>query len=228
MKTEFRNFLTTVLVGAVLAVTSMPIAAVSQETDAAMQFYLDNVSYVFGRNYVFDMDGDFSFKVRSILEKINYRGEQESIDTASFGLQFRGGKLDLTETIDTAATEDNIPPNSFTFPKPWEQNYDFYFFPNDTGAGRLAIGFESRDTTGKRQLAGFFNVNRDNYYVEELFFHNPDPDNYERLSEAILFDRSGKLILITRIEIHAVTFRFFMRQYSRQVLEFYDYNVEKL
>jgi hypothetical protein len=198
----------------------------SQDDDAAVQFYVGNVGYVLDRNYLFNSDADFSFRARAILRTTDYRGKLKTIDTALYAVAWRSGEVYSVESLDSADTGKVALPDSFLFLQPWRMDYSFYFFPNDTGSGRMAIGFEAGGP-GKDSLpAGFFNINRDDFYLQSLFLHSRDVRGYEGLSKTYFFERSGKMILPVRLEESAVKAAFLGRRYTRYIVEFYDYLIE--
>ena len=196
----------------------------AEKMDATMQFYLDNTAYVFNQNFIFNKEADFSFKVRSILEKTDYRGKLEKIDTAVYHIYVTSGVVDSMNVIDSASQSENIPPDSFAPFLPWEEkSFSYYFYPNDTGAGRLAIGYETPggDTTDNR--SGFMNVDRDNFTLISVFLHSRNEEGFRRLSRVYSFERSEGVIRPLKYEQYRVRIAFMGHSYTRLYAEFFDY-----
>lgn len=224
MEMILKNKLPAFLPG-ILFLSGLLMAASDGEDNSVMQYYLRNVDSVFSVDYIFSTERDFSCNVMSIFRITDQRGKLKDIDTASYRLFFKDGELDSTYIIDTAAIKKNVLPNSFHFSVPWRGNNTFHFYPNDTGAGRLAIGFEPAKIDGGQLLIGLFNINRNDYMVEQVLSHYPAPEALERLSESFLFQRHDQFILLKRFEKHAVESGLLSRRYSRQIIEFYDYRI---
>lgn len=212
-----------------IAILLFPLSIMNaQELDATMQFYLDNTSYVFQQNYLFDRDTSFSFNLRSIYQETDYRGEIKKTDTALFAYYITNGKMDSMIVIDSAGIEKNGQPEDFTPFLPWKDKFDYYFYPNDTGSGRMAIGFESPLEDSTRLQSGLMNINRDNFTLMSVFLHDRSIDGKSRQSYDYHFDRVDGIIRPTSFEFYSVKIALLGRQYSRQILEFVDYRREKI
>lgn len=193
--------------------------------DVVMEYYLENVASVFSRDYLFETEKSFACQVRSIYRRTDYRGELNSIDTALFGLYGHHGKIDSITIVDSAAVGNNRFPGKLGLVRVWEAENSYYFFPNDTGAGRLAIGYEPVDSEAENPPSGFFNIDRYNFDLLALFVYFPDPPDNERLSRTFSFDRVDSVIVPRKLEIHATKMRFLGREYINHILEFFDYHI---
>jgi len=222
------NFSAKIIFVLLLFVMRGAVTVVAQERDATMQFYLDNTAYVFKQNYIINKEIAFTVKVRSIFEQTDYRGKMEKSDTAVYAVYVSNGSIDSTLVIDSAGVPKNRPPDSLQPYLPWEESYDFYFYPNDTGAGRLAIGYESPVSDTTRNRTGFMNINRGNYDLQDIFLHSRNVEGYQRLSNVFSFERDGKFIRPLRFEQYVVKIAFMGHQYSRHYLEFFEYRIENI
>ena len=209
-----------------LMITVLPRMPAAEGDDATLRFYVENVAYVFSQNYVFSDEAEFTFKARTILRTTDYRGVLKKIDSSLYAVSFKGGKLFSIDSLDTVAAGEIPLPDSFLFLQPWMIDYSYYFYPNDTGAGRLAIGFESEGAGRDTLPSGFFNINRDDFYLQALFLHSRGLGGYERLSNTYYFKRHDKAILPERFEKFGVKTAFLGRRYTRYIVEFYDYLIE--
>jgi len=208
-----------------LVIFCMPILGHAQKNDATIRFYLKNIDSVFAANYIFNYAGDFSCKARCLLHMTDYRGVLKNIDTAVYQLFYNRGKLDSLQIIDSAKAKGNIMPDSLHPLLPWKDSNSYYFFPNDTGAGSLAIGFEPADTTRPDLPAGFLNLNRNDYTLEYISLAFPRPKDYERASRSYRFERLGQHIILIRQESNNIKLAFLGRQYIKRIYEFYDYQI---
>jgi len=197
----------------------------ADEPDATMQYYLNNVGYIFNKNLIFSTGEKFTCHVRSILETTDYRGRQEDIDTAIYQLFYGDGALDSSHILDSADMEENTLPYNFDCPQLWKENLTFDFFPNDAGVGELAIGFESAFLDSTDANIGFFNLNRDNYYLTALFIHYPNPKEQEKISEVFIFDRLNDYIILKHYERQTVELRFLGRKFTKRIVNFSEYQI---
>ena len=214
-------FIFGILVLCILA--SFRDVSAADTTDPVIRFYLDNLAYVFDQNYIFNSDTGFSCIVGSILETTDYRGRTDKIDTAVYQLFYDNKIMDSSLLLDSAKSKENALPDNFRPPQVWKENLLFDFYPNDTGAGPLAISFESNSMDSSNAVVGFINLDRNDFYVEALFLHYPNPENSERISEVYIFQRSGRLIFLRQYERQTAKLRFFGRQFTKQTVNFSQY-----
>jgi hypothetical protein len=215
-------------IGLVLMVSVLAVATASAENEEpgyVMHYYLTKLDSVFSASYIFNTGIPFSFHIRSIMELTNHRGELQGVDTADCEIFFGVNGKDSVLIIDSARMEENKLPDSFQFLQPWRENNSFYFYPNDTGSGRMAIGFEPRPHKDECLPTGFFNMERDGFNVLSLFLYYPEPEDFERLSATFTYDRPGQFLFLRRIVIQGIKAALLGRRYSRQSLEFYNYQL---
>ncbi|MEW5923958.1 MAG: hypothetical protein AB1746_08230 [Candidatus Zixiibacteriota bacterium] len=204
------------------------LIANAQELDATMQFYLDNTSYVFQQNYLFGKDTSFTFNLRSIYQETDYRGDIKKIDTAVFMYVINNGKIDSMVVVDSVSIDKNKPAEEFMPFLPWKEKFDYYFYPNDTGSGRMAIGFESPLEDSTRVESGLMNIDRDSFSLLSIFMHSRGMDGKSRMSYDYHFERIDGIIRPVSFEFYSVKIALLGRQYTRQILEFIDYRMEKI
>jgi hypothetical protein len=198
----------------------------ADDINSVISFYLNNLDYVFNQNYAFKSDSSFSCKAQSIMSTTDYRGKPDKTDTTVVKLFYSKGQLDSSAVLDSAKLKDNILPDSFVPPQIWRDSLKYDFYPNDTGAGTLAIGFESKSMDSSKAVIGFLNLNRANFYLEALFLHYPHPENYGSISEIYIFDSSDGHLLLRRFERQTSKILFMGRQYSKQTVDFSDFRFE--
>jgi hypothetical protein len=203
---------------------------VAAENDgAAISFYLKKVDSVFSSSYIFDRGIDFLFKARAIYYKMDYRGNIRKADTAIYDIAYGSDGQRSADIIDSAAMAENIVPADFHFPRPWRDTlgYHLYFFPNDTGSGPLAIGFEGQMQDKGENPSGFFLIDRNHYVVNSMVtdFHKSEGD--KTLSGSLRFGTLREFIIIDRLEINESEILFTGTSYFKRILEFYDYRIGK-
>lgn len=199
--------------------------AYAQE-DPVMKFYLNKLDSSFQDEYIFVSDAVFDVSVRSIFQETDYRGKAKGTDTAVYRIYYTNEQIDSFTVIDSAGEKDNKLPDRFFFVPPWYQDYDFYFFPNDTGAGALAIGFQPDSTQPDTLTTGMLMVDRDTYKLKSIMLYDPTPENVSRLSEIYEFGPRGKYQILLNYEKHMVNTAFLGKKYTNQKFEFFDYNIK--
>ncbi len=194
--------------------------------DPAMKFYLNKTDSVLNNSTLFYNNLQYSVSATSIYDKINYRGITDESDTAGFLIDFDNLQFVISQIIDTAGMEENIFPSDFQFEKPWELNCRFYFFPRDTGAGDLAIGFAPVDSLWGKNPEGLIIINRDSYHVKSMYLHYLALDDYEWLSREYQFSYENKIALLKSLTIQGCYYGFFQRRYFRQDILFKNYDLQ--
>jgi len=192
--------------------------------DPAMKFYLEKTDSVLNGSTLFNNDLKYSVLVTSVYNKISYRGISSELDTAGFFCEFTDGRFVESETDDTAAIDENIVTANLRFEKPWELNCRFYFFPRDTGAGDLAIGFAPADTLAKTSPEGMIIINRDTYQIKRLYLHYTAIDEYAWLSKTYRFSHDSGTVLLRSLTLQGCYYGFFRRRFFRQDLIFDNYD----
>jgi len=194
------------------------------EIDPVIKYYLSGVDSTFNQAFIINAIS-FDCQVMSILKVTNYRGETDKIDTALYQLYFLGGNLDSISIIDSAGTEKNSLPDNFTPPDIWNQKINFTFYPNDTGAGRLAIGFNRSDSLLSRNSTGFINIDRNRFDLLSLFVHYPFYKEAIRHSKSYKFDYKDGFIRPLIYESNSIEKRFMGQKYFQHRLYFDKYNI---
>jgi hypothetical protein len=204
----------------------LPFAAVCAQEDPVMDYYLDGLDSVFQNEYIFIADTSFTVDVQAVFEKTNYRGKISEIDSAVYRLYYAGGQIDSVDIIDSLRNERSVFPEEFIFFPPWYQEYDFYFYPNDTGVGELAIGFRPDSAHPDTMPSGIISLDRGNFRLQSLLIHDPNATEYDRLSEIYEFETRDGYQRLRKYVKHGVKIGFVGSRYSRQFFEFFNYRLE--
>ena len=200
--------------------------AAGDADERVIDYYFGKLDSAFSNSLIFYGGRDFSFSVRSIFQETDYRGKLKSVDTALYRVSYSKGRMVSLEIIDSSVSEENVFTGEFEFPRPWTGDYIFYLYPNDTGVGPLAIGFESVDSLGNEMLSGVINLDRDDFRLMSLLVHEFDAKGFERLSRSFSFGPSGSYLIVSQIEKQGLIYRFFGRRYTLQRYEFFDYLIK--
>ncbi|MCP4706544.1 MAG: hypothetical protein GY865_18250 [candidate division Zixibacteria bacterium] len=200
----------------------------AEDIDPAMEFYLGKIDSVLNSSTLFDNNLKSSVSLKSIYVKLNYRGIVSESDTANFLGSLLNGEFIKSQIIDTSYLDENIVPAKLQFEKPWIFNCRFYFFPRDTGAGDLAIGFVPADTLDKKAPEGIIIINRDTYRVKNIYLHYLNIEDYEWLSKSYQFVYENDISLLKSLTIQGCYYGFFQRRFFRQDLIFDNYDFQEI
>ena len=199
--------------------------AENDPTGRVMDYYLSKLDSVLTGRYIFQVDTTFSVKVRSIFIHHDSRGGLRSSDTAVYELKFENLHK-ISETIlDSSTNAANNPPDTFTFQFPQNSQYIYNFFPNDTGAGILAIGFDPPEYLRDSMPDGIVTFDRTSYNISRLILNFIEREGYQRYSVVYEFEEISKLLTLKSLQINAAKSGFLRNVYYRRIFEFYDYNI---
>lgn len=192
--------------------------------DPAMEFYLNKTDSALNNSTLFNDKLQYAVQIKSIYQKISYRGITADSDTANFLIEAVDGLFNVSQIVDSSGLEENIIPfDEIKFIKPWETNCRFFFFPRDTGSGDLAIGFAPADTLAKNSPEGMIIINRDNHHLERVYLHYQFVGEFEWLSKTYQFSYENETILLKSLTIQGCYYGFFQRRFFRQDLLFENY-----
>jgi hypothetical protein len=205
-----------------------PLAAgiSAQDDKSVIDFYLDGLDSVISNSRIFRDSMTYEATVESIYQDIDYRGRLSREDTAIYEGVFTGGRLDTSNVIDSAKINENTIPPNINFARPWKMNCSFFFYPNDTGAGNLAIGFESNDIEDPNILSGIIIMNRKDYRPVSIYMYFAKFGDINHYSKQIHFVNDETGIAIRKIILQGSISRLFLRRYFRQDLIFSGYSFE--
>jgi len=203
---------------------SISVVAGSSD-DMVLKFYLGKVDSALNQYYLFESSIVFSAEITARLYNTNHRGIVIDSSVAISKLSHLANKGDSVTVVKPADNKNNIIPDSFGLFRPWKETYRFYFFPNDTGAGELAIGFDPSSEGGRNLPSGLFSINRDNYFTKSIIFYFPNKEGYKKYSESYQFGSQNGFITLRKIEINGARATLTGIEYFKQILEFDNYQL---
>jgi len=201
-------------------------ASAGKGEDAVIEFYLKKADSVMAVSYIFNSSLHYTFTTKAIYSITDYRGTIKKVDTAVFLVEYKERRAASVMVIDTARIQENTLPKEFTPAPLWDQHLAYYFFPNDTGAGQLAIGFDPAASCGDKLPSGFLSLDRDTYYLRSLNINYPRKEGFIKFSETYYFEPLEGILVPNRLEIHGAWNTFMSQTYFRQNLEFYDFRIQ--
>lgn len=161
------------------------------QSNPILNFYCEKAQSVCQTLSPFENGATFSFLAQSYLTELAHGGKETITDSSIVRYYFSFGNVDSQKVI--LSTSSNLNEIDFHYPNLFEHNYDFSFFPNDIGNETLAIDIDC-DTAINLQPVGIAIIDRNRYYLRQLFLYYPDNDKYKRYSKWISFGFYNGLI----------------------------------
>lgn len=142
-----------------------------------------------------------SCDVTAIVKELSRGGVVKSADTSASRYFYSPGGVDSIVRLsgDKRLSVDV----DLALPAIFDGLYQKSFFPNDTGAGDLAIGFDT-DTLVDRRPSGILTINRDFYYARRLHISWPHKPGFRRFGRSYHFVQMDQLTVIDTIIESAV------------------------
>ncbi len=181
-----KKILTVLLITLCILATAVVFAEEAEE-DPVLNFFRERVA---GQTVSRDPAGaglTYALEIRTYKTKLEREGKFLQ-DSAVYTNYYSFGSLDSQSV--TAATDDDLIEIDLTYPNVFAANYDFRFYPNDTGGPVLAIGFQS-DTVRNLTPVGLAIVDRTRYFLHRIYLHYPHNERYERYSREISLQELG-------------------------------------
>ena len=176
-----------------VALLVIPISAtdVISGADPVLDFYLDRAGAVFASRDPVQTGVTYSFTATSYYKNVNSDGGVGKIDSAAVTYYFSFGQLDSQKTI--YETADRFQAVDFSVPNVFRGDYQFNFFPNDTGGPELTIGFDS-DSAENPAPVGLAVIDRERYTLRQLLLYYPHQKGHRRYSRSLRFvDFEGRV-----------------------------------
>ena len=179
----YRNSLCCLICGLVL-IFGLNIFIHAEESDPILEFYVKRGSSVFSSRNPLERAVNFSFMARTYYKKIDNKGEVKKIDSAFITQYYSFGQLDslLWDSLKTSQFIEF----EYEFPNVFDKKYLYNFYPNDTGAVDLPIGFDT-DSTNFEYPIGVVIIDRNLYSLKWLYLHYPNESSHKRYSRSFRF-----------------------------------------
>jgi hypothetical protein len=174
-----------------LFIVALAVVAGEGESDPVLEFYCDRARHAFDSRNPFAAGTAFSFRATSYLKQTGSGGEVGHIDTVTIDYYYSWGELD--SSVNIAGDPDPLDELDFAWPNVFAEAYRFSLYPNDTGGGCLAIGFET-DSIDDRRPTGLALINRELYYPCWLFLRYPYRESHSRYSRSMRFIEMDGLV----------------------------------
>ena len=170
---------------ALLAAASLVFSEpAEEESDPILSFYCRRAAESFSSRSPLESGANFSFRARTYYMSISDDGEVLRRDSGVVDYFYSFGELDSSEVV--LAPERSQDPNDFGFANVFSDDYEFYFFPNDTGGTGIAIGFDTY-TEQDSLPVGLAVIDRSRYFLRWLHLHYPDRKRQKRYSRSFRF-----------------------------------------
>lgn len=190
------------LFGQLLIVGGLSTGVVAQTgRPEILDYYWSRAGVVWAQNQAALGDRIVACDVQAIVMELSRGGVVKSADTSVSRYFFSHGAVDSTVHLSGRArlTVDV----DVSFPSLFDSTYEKTFFPNDSGAGDLAIGFDT-DTAGDLRPTGILTIDRNTYTARRLHVTWPHKAGFRRFGRSYHFVQVSDLTLIDTITESAV------------------------
>ncbi|RKX21720.1 MAG: hypothetical protein DRP35_03640 [Candidatus Zixiibacteriota bacterium] len=163
----------------------------AEESDPILEFYVKRGNSVFSSRNPLERAINFSFMAKTYYKKINNEGEAKKVDSAFSTHYYSFGQLDslIWDSLKTSKFVEF----EYESPNIFDMNYIYNFYPNDTGAIDLPIGFDV-DSTNFEDPIGVVIIDRNLYFIKWLYLHYPNEVSHKRYSRSFRFTNINNYI----------------------------------
>ncbi len=201
---------------------SVAVPEDTDDTDPVLKFYTERAKSVSDSRNPIESGLNFSFQTRSYYKKVNKKGVIVKTDS-SFTTQFYSyGNLDslIWDSVNSSK-EVEI---DWNYPNIFNTEYEYNFYPNDTGGTFLAIGFDI-DTTVAEIPVGLAIIDRNHYFMHWLFLHFPHDKLHDRYSKSFRFTDYSGIVMPDSIWVVGAKSTTLSTEYYRIETSIYDFNI---
>ncbi|UCE25546.1 MAG: hypothetical protein JSU74_05730 [Candidatus Zixiibacteriota bacterium] len=170
----------TLLVAAAL----VTITAAQEESDPILEFYCRRAAETYDSRNPLERGISFSFRATTHYMSIGEHGEVVGQDSGIIDYYYSFGQLDSSEVILSPERSQKV--LALDFANVFAGDYEFFFFPNDTGGTDLAIGFDTPSREDSLPV-GLAVIDRDMFYLRWLYLHYPNKKYHKRYSRSFRF-----------------------------------------
>ena len=171
------------IVFVVLVVFALTVAA-QEETDEILDFYQKRAGEVFKSRNPLEAGVTYSFESTTYHKSFDKDYNIFIKDSTVEKYFFSFGKLDSIQII--TPPKKSIDSLDFTYPNVFTGEYKYNFFPNDTGGNEISIGYDSYEYNTSLPV-GIATIDRDRYFLKNLYLHIMNSKSIYRRSKAIRF-----------------------------------------
>ena len=168
-----------------LGVASMATSTCAEEeADPILEFYCRRAAQTYESRDPLERGISFSFRATTHYMNIGEHGEVIGRDSSVTDYFYSFGQLDSSEVI--LSPERTQKAVDYDYANVFSGDYEFFFFPNDTGGSELAIGFDTPAPEDSLPV-GLAVIDRDMFYLRWLFLHYPNKKYHKRYSRSFRF-----------------------------------------
>ncbi|UCG62103.1 MAG: hypothetical protein JSV52_02100 [Candidatus Zixiibacteriota bacterium] len=176
-------------------------AMAQNEADPILSFYCRRAQETYGTRDPLERGLTFSYRARTYYMNISDKGEVTRLDSGIVDYYYSFGDLDSSQVI--VKPERSQKPVDLWFYNVFADDYEFSFFPNDTGGADLAIGFDTRNANDTLPV-GLTVIDRERFFLKQLYLHYPNKKYYKRFSRSFrLIEHQGYIFADSLVLVSA-------------------------
>lgn len=140
-------------------------ALAQSKPDPVLEFYCSRAAAVGESRSPIERGLNYSYRATTFYKQLGRGGRVGQTDSSVVDQYFSFGNLDSQVTV--VKPTGSMREADLTYPNVFAGDYEFYFFPNDTGGPELAIGFDI-DTGATAPPTGLAIIDREQFNLTRL------------------------------------------------------------
>lgn len=173
----------------------------ADDSDPILEFYRERANKVYKSRNPFNTGTNYSFTAKTYYYVIEDNGRTKRTDSSISDYYYSFGEQDSVITL--VEPKNQHEKLNFDYLNVFESDYQFYFFPNDTGGEEISIGYDSKDFNPE-QPVGFVVLNRELFYMKLLHLYYMHERRDQRVSKSFrLIEYEGMIFPDSIWEIKA-------------------------
>lgn len=185
-----------------LGLLAGPVAAQDADsTDPILNYYVEQAEHAFESRNPAKQGISYSYRASTRYRKLDADGNATTIDSGVVDYFYSFGQLDSSKVVKAAQKKETV--FDPTVPNVFDGDYIYYFFPNDPGEGRIAIGFDTPSAESGLPT-GFANIDRKTFWLTGLQLYWAIIPGYKRLTKSFSFVQEQGMVFPDSLVVQGV------------------------
>lgn len=211
-----------IILALLLGLLGAVVTALPGGDDSVARFYWERARAVYRSRDPLQSGARFSFVMTVRDLRVGAGGEITRTDTVVARCFYSFGNQDSVRII--ASSREGILVPSLATDMLLDSTALPYLFPNDTGAGAIAVGFDC-DTLHPEHPVGLVLMDRNRFVLTWAYLSYPRREDYKRFTRSLRFTEFEGLVVPDSLWEVAMKEKFFLSTHTRTEVGFREYRV---